>query len=43
MNDKCKHSDRYCFVRVINHAYEELPACENGVSCDYQQNRELKV
>ncbi len=32
---KCKHSEIDCVTRIINREWEEIRACEYGVSCNY--------
>ncbi len=34
---KCKHSNNNCVVRIITRTWEEMRACEHGVSCNYNK------
>jgi len=38
-NMKCKHSEINCVTRIINQEWEEIRACEYGVSCNYQDKQ----
>ncbi|MCZ7393149.1 MAG: hypothetical protein O8C56_07450, partial [Candidatus Methanoperedens sp.] len=41
VNMECKHLKIDCVTRVIDQKWEEMRACECGVSCFYQDNPEL--
>ncbi|MCZ7381783.1 MAG: hypothetical protein O8C64_09505 [Candidatus Methanoperedens sp.] len=40
---KCKHANCNCMVRIITLAWEEIRACEHGVSCNYNNKQVLKA
>ncbi|MDP2845244.1 MAG: hypothetical protein Q8N79_04115 [Candidatus Methanoperedens sp.] len=43
MELKCKHSNDNCVVHIITRAWEEIRACESGVSCNYSHKKVLKA